>query len=406
LIGDIDAEMRKRGLDALMAIGSSTGLDARSTDLFYLAGAHLPRGGVYVMARDREAILVVSNLDVGNAKKGRVRDIRTYDDYGFLQLIKRHGREKAAVMLYDKILKRERIRGRVAILGQGDLSRAIGLVDRLRSLGHSVQGQQPPTLLDEIRATKDERELEAIRQTGEKAQRVVKHVWKLLSDCVVRHGRLIFEGRELTVGRVKEEIRLACARQNLVEIGETMFAVGPVSADPHAAGEPDTPVKPNKPIVFDFFPQYAGGYCFDVTRTFVIGGPPAEVRKMHQSVLDAQLLALDRLKAGEGAEEAMNAICDLFEGNGYRTIRDLMRGIRSAQFSGFVHSLGHGVGLTVGEAPYLGLASREILKTGHVVTVEPGLYKPGLGGVRIEDVVVIKEGGVENLTWLPKDLEI
>jgi len=127
---------------------------------------------------------------------------------------------------------------------------------------------------------------------------------------------------------------------------------------------------------------------------------------MHQIVLEAQLLALDSLKAGDKADETMNAVCDLFEQRGYRTIRDVIRGVRSAQFSGFIHSLGHGVGLTIGEAPSLGLASTDILKTGNVVTVEPGLYKPGVGGVRIEDVVLIKEGGIDNLTSLPKDLEM
>jgi len=389
-----------------MAVGSSTGLDARSTDLFYLTATQLPRGGLYLKARNREAILVVNNLDVGNAKKGRVRHIRTYDSYRMLHLIKRHGREKAAVMLYDRILRKERIRGKVGIFGQGDFSRMVALVDRLRRMGHRVQGQQVPTLLDEIRATKDKAEVEKIRQTGEKAQEVMRQVLKMVAECVVRGGRLLFEGRELTVGRIKEEIRLACARRNLVEIGETIFAVGPASADPHATGDAGDPVKPNKPIVFDFFPQHAGAYCFDITRTFVIGRASAEIKRMHQLVLDAQLLALDQLKAGDRADEAMNAVCDLFERSGYRTLRDAMRGIRSAEFSGFIHSLGHGVGLTIGETPYLALAAQDTLKTGHVVTVEPGLYKPGLGGVRIEDVVVLKEGGLEDLTWLPKDLEM
>jgi len=390
----------------LMAVGSSTGLDARSTDLFYLAGTHLPRGGVYLKARNREAILVVNNLDVGNARKGRVRHIRTYDSYGLLQLIKHHGREKAAVMLYDRVLRKERIRGKVGIFGQGDFSRMVALVDRLRRMGHSIQGQQAPTLLDEVRGTKDKAEVEKIRQTGEKAQEVVRQVLKMVAECTVRRGRLMFDGGELTVGRLKEEIRLACARRNLVELGETIFAVGPASADPHATGDSDDPVKPNRPIVFDFFPQHAGAYCFDITRTFVIGRASAEIKKMHQLVLDAQLLALDQLKAGDRADKTMNAVCDLFERKGYRTLRDAMRGIRSAQFSGFIHSLGHGVGLTIGEAPYLALAAQDTLKTGHVVTVEPGLYKPGLGGVRIEDVVVLQEGGVENLTSLPKDLEM
>jgi len=102
----------------------------------------------------------------------------------------------------------------------------------------------------------------------------------------------------------------------------------------------------------------------------------------------------------------MSSACDLFERHGFKTIRALLKDDRDATKVGFIHSLGHGVGLTIGERPYLSLFSDDILRTNQVVTVEPGLYEPGVGGVRIEDTVVVKKHRIENLTPLEKELEI
>jgi Xaa-Pro aminopeptidase len=102
----------------------------------------------------------------------------------------------------------------------------------------------------------------------------------------------------------------------------------------------------------------------------------------------------------------MNSACDLFERDGFKTIRAVLKGDRDAAKVGFIHSLGHGVGLTIGERPYLSLFSDERLRKNQIVTVEPGLYEPGVGGVRIEDTVVVKKWSVDNLTPLEKDLEI
>jgi Xaa-Pro aminopeptidase len=102
----------------------------------------------------------------------------------------------------------------------------------------------------------------------------------------------------------------------------------------------------------------------------------------------------------------MNAVCDHFSGDGFKTIRDLTKGDKESEKMGFVHSLGHGVGLTIGENPYLSLHSNDILKPGNVFTVEPGLYDQRFGGVRIEDVIALTESGIVNLTSYEKILEI
>jgi Xaa-Pro aminopeptidase len=115
---------------------------------------------------------------------------------------------------------------------------------------------------------------------------------------------------------------------------------------------------------------------------------------------------LDYLKAGVKCESAMELACDVIERAGFRTVRDLFKGRARNVSSGFIHSLGHGVGLTIGERPNLGFMNAEPLKGGHVVTVEPGVYLPRYGGVRIEDTVRITSKGIENLAHVEKELEL
>jgi len=127
---------------------------------------------------------------------------------------------------------------------------------------------------------------------------------------------------------------------------------------------------------------------------------------MYETVQQAQGDALDYLRAGVTGEASMNRACDVIEHAGFQTVRRIYSGKEKRITSGFIHSLGHGVGLTIGERPYLSFNSRAPLKEGEVVTVEPGVYLPGYGGVRIEDTVLIKSKGIENLTPVEKEIEL
>jgi Xaa-Pro aminopeptidase len=162
-------------------------------------------------------------------------------------------------------------------------------------------------------------------------------------------------------------------------------------------------IKTNEPIVFDLFPRGTEGYWFDLTRTFSVGKPNKKILKMYELVKEAQLLALESLKEGIMAKEIMELVCDFFEKNGYSTprTRQLVH-----KRKGFLHSLGHGIGLTIGEKPFLSLSSNDKLKRGSVFTIEPGLYDPRVGGVRLEDVVIMESKGIRNLTWIDREIEI
>jgi Xaa-Pro aminopeptidase len=157
-------------------------------------------------------------------------------------------------------------------------------------------------------------------------------------------------------------------------------------------------------VVVDIWPRDNASaiYC-DMTRTFVVGDVPDDVREWHRLCKEALDRSLDVIRAGVSGRIVYDEVCDLFEAAGEPTQRTKEPG--TALADGFFHGLGHGVGLEVHEQPGLGLSLGEPLAAGDVVTVEPGLYRKGYGGVRLEDLVLVTEDGCENLTSYPYDLE-
>jgi len=398
----LDALMTERRIDAVLVYGSST---FGNPELCYVVGANLARGGIYVKQRMKDPVLIVSNIDSGEASKGLVKDVRTYSEYGYERLVARYGRNKAGSLLFDRILKKHRTKGRIGLYGRNDANDVLELSKRLRRLGYTIVGEPHPSVLEAAMETKTLLETDKIGNVGKKTERVVKKIIEFLKNCEIEGEYLTHEEKKVTVGIVKVLTRRYLAEENLVAPEDVIIAVGPKSADPHYPGVDSDLVMIDQPIVFDIFPQEIGGYCFDMTRTFVFGKASERIRKMYEAVREAQQITFDLIEEGRRAETLMNTVCDHFAGNGFKTIRDLVRGVKEAEKVGFVHSLGHGVGLTIGERPYLSLNSDDVLKSGNVFTVEPGLYDPEFGGVRIEDVVALTESGVTNLTSYEKTLD-
>jgi Xaa-Pro aminopeptidase len=403
LFDQFDNEMRIRGLDTVLVIGEST---LGNPELAYVTGTVIPRGGIFLKRMGQRPLLVVSNIDVCSAKRGRIRDIRTYSDYNYEKLVKQHGREQGYIKFLDLVLQSLRTRGDIGIYSRNEFSRLLSVADSLRGLGYKIAGETEPSLIESLRETKDLAEIDKIRNVGARATRVVESTLEMLRGCSVTSGKLRLKRRVLTVGMVKSRINVLLAEQDLIAPEGTVFAVGPSSADPHEMGVASEPIKAGVPIVFDLFPLGAHGYWFDLTRTYVVGKPPLRVKRMFDAVRDVQTRMLDSIREGTPARKVMNLACDLFERRGFKTIRAVLRGDRNATRVGFIHSLGHGVGLTIGERPYLSLMSNETLRRSQVVTVEPGLYDPRVGGVRIEDTIVVTKRRIDNLTSLEKELRI
>jgi Xaa-Pro aminopeptidase len=200
----------------------------------------------------------------------------------------------------------------------------------------------------------------------------------------------------MTLGELKQLVTTEITRLGMLEDHETILSQGRDAGVPHSRGDANARVVKSVPIVLDIFPaDRTTGYFFDMTRTFCAGPIPDELRTIHADVLEAFELARDAMRPGTPAASYQSLVCDFFEAKGYPTTRANPRTLE-----GYVHGLGHGVGLEIHEQPSFSLmpGNEDLIETGDIVTIEPGLYFPGRElGVRIEDTFVVRENGVESL---------
>ncbi len=402
MIADMDREMEKKKVESILVFGDST---VGNSDLRYVVGASLPRGGIYVQRKSHDPTLIVSNIDVGSARLGRVRNIRTYSDYGLERLSGKYDRDEARARFYQKIIKDTGASGPIVLAGRNETSNSLLLIDSLRKKGIKVVGEKTPTILEVAKETKERREIEKLREMGKKTSRVVEKTLQFLSKAKPRGTKITLRSKPLTVHAVKRVINGLLAEEGIIAPEDTIFAPGRKSSDPHYDGKGGDIIRTGEPIVFDIFPSEPDGYWHDCTRTYAFGSPQKKLKEMYDAVLEAQTTAVDMVREQASCSEMMIGVCKLFEKKGYLTVRSLIKGNKEARVRGFMHGLGHGVGLTIGERPYLTLFGKERLRKNSVVTIEPGLYDPKIGGVRIEDIVVVGSPS-ENLTHLPKDLQI
>lgn len=245
------------------------------------------------------------------------------------------------------------------------------------------------------RELKNSQELEKIRygnQCSAKGFSVVQEI--LGASSIDNDGQLIFEGKVLTSELLHFEIAKACLSMGAIS-KNTIAAGGNQACDPHHHGS--GPLKANELIIIDIFPRVeSSGYHGDMTRTYLKGRPNKEQIDLVSAVKKAHEVGLNKICAGITGDEIHRSVQNVFDELGYKTERD------ENGYKGFFHGTGHGLGLDVHESPRVSLKA-PALKEGHVVTVEPGLYYSGIGGVRIEDVVVVKDSGYDLLSDYPYD---
>ncbi|MDR2806552.1 MAG: Xaa-Pro peptidase family protein [Puniceicoccales bacterium] len=240
------------------------------------------------------------------------------------------------------------------------------------------------------RSIKSAAEVAQIRKACEITARAFAHVRSMLANATIVGEFLYDHGEVLTSERIRSAIEKICFEGGALARG-TIVACGQEAAFPHNRGSGK--VRANEFIVVDIFPRLIeSGYHGDMTRTFLKGQPSKEQQKMYQAVLDVQNLAIANLHAGKTAREIHKNNVQAFEDMGYA----------STHRTGFFHSTGHGVGLELHEHPFLGDCDH-IFQVGEVVTIEPGLYYPQAGGVRIEDVFMVGSHGPERLSEFPYD---
>jgi Xaa-Pro aminopeptidase len=249
------------------------------------------------------------------------------------------------------------------------------------------------------RAIKSPREIACIAKSQRAAVAAMRAAVRCLRESSISSAGLLKHGGKLLTSEVLKDLIAQTLLRRRCSADGTIVASGPQGARPHDVG--CGPLRANVPIVIDIFPRdQETGYWGDLTRTVVRGRAPAAIRRMHRAVLAAQKLALALLRPGVESRAVQQAVEKFFREAGYET-----RLSPPGQECGFIHSVGHGVGLDIHESPGLRNESGR-LSAGNVLTVEPGLYVPGLGGIRIEDAVLVTRTGHKVLATFPKNLEV
>ena len=355
---------------------------------------------IIALEQNGEVAIVANSLEEGRARKqSRAREVFNVDEFGAKELAKTAtSREELDAGVIERFLESRGVR-RVAV----GTYFPIGMAERLRGAGIELVVDRD---LGERRRAKRPDEIAALEAT----QRATEDAWakgvEALERATVRaDGTLELAGETFTAERLR-----AVVESRLLELGcvseGAIIAPGKQAADPHLIGS--GPLHAGEAIVMDIFPQdKATRYWADMTRTVSKGQPPAEITKLYEITRRAQDVGIKALRPGITGREVHELVEDVIWEAGYDTLRPgQQRSKNGGAPRGFIHGTGHGVGLEIHELPTVGRAGTTPLLTGDVVTVEPGIYLPELGGVRLEDMLVITETGSRNLTRAPRQLVV
>ncbi len=390
---DLDMLLESHDLEAILLTGPA----AHNPPMYYLTGGgHLTHADL-IKKRGAEPVLYHNPMERDEAAKTGLLT-KSLDDYDWLNIIKQCNGDmgKAQAWRYKAMLSDHGITsGKVAVAGKVDAGRIIGVLGHLQDTLPDVSfvGQLDDSIILQAMATKSIDEVDRIRRMGEITTSVVGQVADFLtSQNVIDEILVTSNDVPLTIGDVKRQINLWLAERGAENPEETIFAIGRDAGVPHSAGTPTDAIRLGQTIVFDIFPcESGGGYFYDFTRTWCLGYATDEVLALFEDVLAVYQHVMGVLEVGGQCIEYQRLTCDLFAGQGHPTIQG-----DSATQDGYVHSIGHGVGLNVHEQPWFGRTATpdDRLAPGMIFTLEPGLYYPEKGmGIRLEDTIWARPDG-------------
>jgi Xaa-Pro aminopeptidase len=402
---DLDAIMQANDIDALLVMGPAQHNPAM---VYMTGGGHLTNADL-IKKRGEEAVLFHASMERDEALKTGLQT-RSYTSYPYKEIYEQAGRDPvvAAAIRYQRMFSDlGLLEGKVVIYGKVELSTIFPVLMELqkRLPGITFQGDQQGKILGTAMLTKDEAEVERIRRMGQITTEVVGMVADYLTGSTVRDEVLYTpDGEAITIGHVKGLINLWLIERGAENPQGTIFAIGRDGGVPHSSGSANDVIRLGQPIVFDIFPcEAGGGYYFDFTRTWCLGYAPPQVQNIYDQVYTVFETVQKEMKPGTHFGTYQRLACEMFEEMGHPTVLN-----QPETEEGYVHSLGHGLGMRIHERPFSGATAspEDLLSPGTVVTVEPGLYYPERGmGVRLEDTVCVRpDGQIEVLVPYPLDL--
>lgn len=402
---DLDRLMAARNLQAVVVVGDETYSAPRD----YLTNGAQVTGGLVLKKRGADPVMVVNPMETEEAAASGLK-VYSYHDFDYSELIKAANgdRSKANIGLWERVLRQNEVPpGRIGIYGTSDVNVYIEMVRDLNQMSdYEFVGERGMTVFDEAYVTKDAQEIERLKSVAARTSATLQATWDFIASHRAEGETVVkADGSPLTIGDVKRFVRRTLLDHDL-EDTHMIFAQGRDGGFPHSRGQEDMALQLGQAIVFDLFPrEFGGGYFHDVTRTWCIGYAPEEVQQTYDTVMKAFEIAMAAYEEpGQPAYTLQEAVLDYYEDLGHPTQRS-----HPSTTSGYIHTLGHGIGLNIHERPSISHIQRtDRLQTGNVLTIEPGLYYPEKGyGVRVEDSVYIDEAGhMVTLTDFHKKLVI
>lgn len=403
---DLDALMKARNMDALLVFGDAE----YNPPMYYFVGGGHVSGALLIKKVGEEPVLFHNDMERDEAAKSGLNTV-SFTKFSAAEFMEEANgdMQTASVLRFRKLFSEYGLaRGRIALYGKVELSQMFGLIMDLAKLMPEIEfiGESgTDSILPYAMETKEDVEIARIRQMGAVTTTVVGMVADYLTSCEVREDEVLLkeDGYPLTIGDVKGKIALWLAERGAADVEGTIFAIGRDAGIPHSVGAPEDLITLGKTIVFDIFPaEKGGGYFYDFTRTWSLGYATPEAQAYYDQVQEIYNTVVENLDLNASFKDYHRMTCEYFESKGHKSQLNTKNPL-----DGYVHSLGHGLGLNVHERPWSGfLASDDnILKPGVVITIEPGLYYPNEGmGFRIEDSYWISpDGRIEILAEYPYD---
>lgn len=366
--------VRKSGADAFVMYASS-----RDADMRYLTHFITSDPFVYVKKANENGMIIISQMETGRASRESTASVMTRTQAGLPDILKteKDSWKATAKMIAGQVGKK--------VLVPPNFPVALA-----QALGESCTVIVDSGTVSAIRETKSRDEIKAMKHIQKITETAMGVAVSQIRRSTVKKGILYSNGKPLTSEMIKFSIHTLLLEHGCIAV-DTIVSCGEETAVPHMTGT--GPLKTDEPIVIDLFPcEEKTGYYADMTRTVVKGEPSPEISEMYTALREAKQLSILQIKAGVSGSEIYRSVVDFFKELGYES-----------DTRGFVHNLGHGVGLQVHELPTVGPAGKA-LKAGSVITIEPGLYYPGIGGVRLEDIGEVTPKGFSNFTKFPEDL--
>jgi len=392
---DLDGLMKEAKLDAILVLGNT---DHNPPMYYFTGGGHVSNAAL-IKKPGQDAVLYCNAMERAEAARSGLKVIPL-----------RTGATEVLTKQPEYIFEEQQLtKGRVGLYGTLDIGEILVLIHAIRETYSEIELIGEPlenSIFLRAMETKDDREVARIRKMGKITTEIVGMTASFLTQCKVSDAEVLLkdDGSPLTVADVKSKISLWLAERGAVDVEGTIFAIGRDAGIPHSVGTPDDRMRLGQTIVFDIFPaESGGGYFYDFTRTWSLGYATPEAQKLFDEVYGVYNKVVDNLDLNAEFKEYQKLACNEFHRNGHNTPMHT-EGVLE---NGYVHSLGHGLGLNVHERPWSRHTSPEanLLRPGVVFTIEPGLYYPEKGmGVRIEDSYWVRpDGKMEVLAEYPYD---